>query len=110
MINKELVAASSRPIVLSILANGESYGYEIIQKVRTLSNGQIEWSDGMLYPVLRKLDQEGLLISEWRVSETGRKRRYYRINEQGKEALQNEKEQWQIVQTTLTKLWEGAYV
>ena len=44
MLTKDLVAASSKPLLLSILAGGESYGYEIIQKVRELSGGQIEWT------------------------------------------------------------------
>src|SRR3974377_2128335 len=66
MLTKDLVAASSRPIVLSIIAGGESYGYEIIQKVRELSGGHIEWSDGMLYPVLHRLEREGLIASEWK--------------------------------------------
>lgn len=66
MIAKDLVAASSRPLLLSVLAEGESYGYEIIQKVRQLSGGQIEWSEGMLYPVLHRLEREDLINSEWK--------------------------------------------
>ena len=64
MLTKDLVAASSKPLLLSILAGGESYGYEIIQKVRELSGGQIEWSDGMLYPVLHRLERDGLIESD----------------------------------------------
>src|SRR2546428_678313 len=66
MLAKDLVAASSKPLVLSILAGRESYGYEIIQKVREVSGGQIEWSDGMLYPVLHRLERDGLIDSEWK--------------------------------------------
>lgn len=111
MLNKELVAASSKPLVLSILAQqGESYGYEIIQQIRMLSGGEIEWSDGMLYPVLHRMEKENLLTSTWKVSETGRKRKYYRLNEKGKLRLNKEKQQWAIVNTTLTKLWEVSYV
>jgi len=61
MLAKDMVAASAKPLLLSILAGGESYGYEIIQKVRELSGGQIEWSDGMLYPVLHRLERDGLI-------------------------------------------------
>ena len=96
MLNKELVAASSKPLILSILARqGESYGYEIIQQVRTLSDGQIKWSDGMLYPVLHRLEKEGVLKATWRTAETGRKRKYYQLNEEGKLRLQREKQQWE---------------
>lgn len=106
MLAKDLVAASSKPMVLSILAGGESYGYEIIQKVRELSGGRIEWSDGMLYPVLHRLEREGLIESEWRESETGRERKYYFLSSQGRKALQNERHNWLTVHNTLSKLWQ----
>jgi DNA-binding PadR family transcriptional regulator len=110
MLNKDLVAASSTPLILSILGRGESYGYEIIQQIRSLSDEQMEWSEGMLYPLLHRLEQEGLITAEWRTAEQGRKRKYYRLNPQGRVRLQEEKKQWEVVQRILTKLWEGAYV
>lgn len=105
MLSKDLVAASSKPMVLSILADGESYGYEIIQKVRALSGGQIEWSDGMLYPVLHRLERDGLISSVWKESPTGRKRKYYFLSSDGNKALKIERQQWQAVHDTLCKLW-----
>ncbi|HTD86949.1 MAG TPA: helix-turn-helix transcriptional regulator, partial [Candidatus Binatia bacterium] len=57
-LDKELVAASSVPLVLSILAEGQSYGYAIIQRVKELSDGKIQWTDGMLYPVLHWLEDQ----------------------------------------------------
>ena len=110
MIQKELVAASSRPLVLSILQEGESYGYEIIQRVRELSNDELQWTDGMLYPVLHRLEKEGLIKSEWRKSDTGRKRKYYLINATGKTALKEQKQQWAAVNATFQKLWKESYV
>jgi PadR family transcriptional regulator, regulatory protein PadR len=106
MLAKDLVAASSRPLVLSILAEGESYGYEILQKVRELSGGHVEWSDGMLYPVLHRLEREDLIESEWKESETGRERKYYSLSGKGKKALAAEREQWLKVHNTLCKLWK----
>jgi PadR family transcriptional regulator PadR len=106
MLTKDLVAASSKPLVLSILAGGESYGYEIIQKVRELSGGHIEWSDGMLYPVLHRLEREGLIKSEWREAETGRERKYYFMSKEGNKALMAERHQWLAVHNTLSKLWQ----
>ena len=70
-VSKELTAASSRPMVLSILAGGESYGYEILQRITLLSNGQFAWSDGMLYPVLHRLEKDGLITATWRTAESG---------------------------------------
>lgn len=107
MLSKDLVAASARPFILSILSTGESYGYEIIQQVRALSGGAVEWKEGMLYPVLHKLEKEGLIEAEWRVAENGRKRKYYQIKKAGTKALKAEREQWSVVQSMLGKLWEG---
>ena len=105
MITKDLVAASSKPMVLSILAGGESYGYEIIQKVRQLSGGEIEWSDGMLYPVLHRLERDGMIESKWKESETGRERKYYSLSSKGRKALRGERQQWLTVHNSLCKLW-----
>jgi DNA-binding PadR family transcriptional regulator len=106
MISKDLVAASSRPLVLSILAEGESYGYEITRKVRELSEGVLEWTDGMLYPVLHRLERQGLIVAEWKESETGRERKYYRLSPKGKQALEAERGQWLEVHNTLCRLWK----
>ncbi|MEO1236373.1 MAG: helix-turn-helix transcriptional regulator [Planctomycetota bacterium] len=105
MPSKDLVAASSRPLVLSILERGESYGYAIIQEVKTLSGGELEWTDGMLYPVLHRLEREGLIRSRWGKSETGRKRKYYKLSRDGGKALRAEKAQWVNVHNTLARLW-----
>ena len=106
MLSKELVAASTVPLVLSILGEGESYGYALIQRVRELSEKRIEWTEGMLYPVLHWMEEQGLIESEWREAETGRKRKYYRLCREGRKALQAEREQWLTVHQTLTKLWK----
>jgi PadR family transcriptional regulator PadR len=104
MLSKELVAASTIPLVLSLLSQGESYGYELIQKVANVSGNKVQWSEGMLYPVLHWMAKEDLIESEWR-TELGRKRKYYRIRGTGRKALIAEKEQWIAVHSTLTKLW-----
>lgn len=104
-LNKDLVAASAAPLVLSILEKGESYGYALIQRVRDLSGGEIEWTDGMLYPVLHRLEDQGLIESRWRAAENGRRRKYYAIKGQGRKSLQAQREQWLAVHLTLAKLW-----
>ena len=105
MISKDLVAASARPLILSILSEGKSYGYEIIQRVKQLSEGQIEWKEGMLYPVLHRLEEQGLIDSQWRTVDSGRRRRYYYLKKEGQKALEAEKSQWMVVHSTLMKLW-----
>ena len=103
--DKDLVAASSTPLVLAILADADSYGYAILQRVREVSGGQMEWTDGMLYPVLHRLEAQGLVHSRWDVSEAGRKRKYYALSAAGRRALAEQKEQWHVVHATLAKLW-----
>ena len=104
-IGKDLVAASSTPIVLAILAEGDSYGYAILQRVRELSAGRMAWTDGMLYPVLHRLERLGHIASRWEVPETGRKRKYYRITSAGISELHEQRQQWQAVDATLRGLW-----
>ena len=106
-ISKDLVAASATPLILSILGQGETYGYLIIKRVRELSGGQMEWADGMLYPVLHRLEDRGLIESAWRVSEEGRRRKYYRLKEAGVRELDVQRAQWLLVNQTLQKSWEG---
>lgn len=106
-IGKDLMAASSTPIVLAILADGDSYGYAILQRVRELSDGHIEWTDGMLYPVLHRLERLGHIRARWEVAESGRRRRYYRLTAGGRAQLAEERRQWQAVDATLRHLWRG---
>ena len=105
---RELVAATTRPLLLGILAEGESYGYALIQRVTELSNGQLNWTEGMLYPVLHRLEDEGLIAAEWKEAETGRRRKYYQLTRPGKKAANFEREQWLSVHQTLDALWNPA--
>jgi PadR family transcriptional regulator, regulatory protein PadR len=104
-INKDLIAASSTPLVLAILAEGDSYGYAILQRVREISAGHMEWTDGMLYPVLHRLSRLGHVEARWEVAETGRRRKYYRITPQGRAQLAEQRKQWQAVDETLRGIW-----
>jgi DNA-binding PadR family transcriptional regulator len=104
-INKDLMAASSTPIVLAILAEGDSYGYAILQRVRELSGGHLQWTDGMLYPVLHRLERLGHVEARWEVSQGGRRRKYYQITQQGRDQLAEERRQWQAVDATIRGLW-----
>jgi DNA-binding PadR family transcriptional regulator len=104
-INKDLVAATSTPIVLGILSEGDSYGYAILKRVRDLSNGHIEWTDGMLYPVLHRLERLGLIQARWGTAENGRRRKYYRITARGRTQFTEERRQWQAVDATLRGIW-----
>ena len=100
-VSKDLVAASATQIVLSILAGGESYGYAIIKRVRELSRDELAWTDGMLYPVLHRLEAHGWITSRWRVAETGRRRKYYEITKAGLAELGEQRRQWKVVHAAL---------
>lgn len=106
-INKDLVAASSTPLVLAILAEGDSYGYAILKRVRELSGGALEWTDGMLYPVLHRLERGGLIEARWEKADSGRRRRYYRVTAAGREQLADERRQWRTVDETLGRIWSA---
>ncbi len=100
-IDKDLVAASATPLVLAILAEGESYGYAILKRVRALSGGELEWTDGMLYPLLHRLRRLGYVTTEWRTPPEGRRRRYYAITDSGRAALAEQQRQWATVTRAL---------
>ncbi len=104
-IGKDLVAASATPLVLAILAAGDSYGYAILKRVGELSGGELQWTDGMLYPVLHRLERLGYVAARWGRSETGRRRRYYHLTAAGREQLAEQREQWRVVDATLRGIW-----
>lgn len=98
------MAASTRPIILAILSRGEDYGYSIIQKVKEISGGHLQWTDGMLYPVLQRMEMDTLIQSQWKLSDGSRPRRYYTITEKGREELESELVNWRSVWQALVRL------
>ena len=110
MISKALIAASTKPLILSILLDGETYGYRIIKQMKNLSGGHLEWSFGMLYPVLHRLEKDGFIAAKWKKSDKGRLRKYYRLTNAGRLELDREEAQWLTVQGVFTKLWSSSEV
>ncbi len=107
-VSKELMGASSIPLILSILKNGDSYGFEIMEKIKILSHEKIVWKDGSLYPVLRKLEKADLIKSYWKSENDGvrlRRRRYYKIIDKGNKMLEKHKEEWVMMQSIFNELW-----
>jgi DNA-binding PadR family transcriptional regulator len=104
---KDLVAASATPLVLGILARGESYGYAILKQVDEVSGGELTWTDGLLYPLLHRLERLGHIESSWREAATGRRRKYYEITEQGRAELADHHRQWAAVVNALRSTWPG---
>jgi PadR family transcriptional regulator PadR len=107
-ITKDLVAASATPLVLGILADGESYGYAILKQVNELSGGQLEWTDGLLYPLLHRLERLGHVESTWQTPPGERRRKYYRITDHGRAELAEQRRQWAAVVDALRGVWNAA--
>lgn len=104
-VSKDLIAASATPLILAILKENDSYGYAIIKRVKEMSENELVWTEGMLYPVLHRLEEQMLIESYWSKSESGRQRKYYRIKEQGLMELKLQKKQWEIVHSALARTW-----
>ncbi len=109
-IDKDLVAASATPLVLGILADGESYGYAILKRVNDLSTGRMTWTDGMLYPLLHRLERLGYVAASWQVAPSGRRRRHYSITASGVQALAERRQQWEVVTGALDRVWREAAI
>ena len=105
-IDKDLVAAMATPLVLAILVDGSSYGYAILKRVRELSSGDLEWTDGMLYPLLHRLERLGYVAASWGVSPEGRRRKNYELTAAGAEALEEQRRQWAAATRTLGGVWK----
>ena len=101
-IGKDLVAASATPLVLAILSEGESYGYAILKRVDELSGGELQWTDGMLYPVLHRLERNDYVDATWGKAESGRRRKYYRLTDRGSQELASQRRQWQVINAALS--------
>lgn len=105
-LTKDLVAASATPLVLGILGEGDSYGYAILKRINELSGGELQWTDGMLYPLLHRLDRLGLVEADWRHPDGGRRRKYYRLTDDGRAALAEQRSQWSLITETLSRVWQ----
>ena len=103
--SKTLIAASARPMILSLLLKGESYGYRILQDVMALSGGTIDWSEALLYPVLHRMEKEGVIRSRWKMSEEKRMRKDYALTDFGRQELEAEKERWLSIHGAFLRLW-----
>ena len=102
---KDLMAASAAPLLLAILAEGDSYGYAILRRVRELSGGRLEWTEGMLYPVLHRLEERGSIRARWVPSDAGPPRKVYALSRDGRRALAEARGQWDVANDTLQRAW-----
>lgn len=109
MLSKPLIGAALKPLILSLLADGPKYGFQIAYNVRVLADNQITWSNSKLYPLLHKLEHDGFVESYWEPSQTGPDRKYYRLTMGGKAELAREKQEWKTVHSMFASLWEPEF-
>jgi len=93
-IGSQLVKGTTPLLVLTVIGEGELYGYEIAQAVRERSGGAFAPSEGSLYPTLHRLELDGALAAEWRASDRGPRRRYYRLTKAGRGMLAASRTEW----------------
>ncbi len=105
-ISKDLVAATSIPLILSILMEDETYGYELIKKIKERSVGKLDFAEGTIYPVLKKLEEKKFISSKWKLGNTDKQRKYYRLTSLGKKQLQKEKNNWLTIHNLFEQLWK----
>lgn len=103
-VNKELLKGSTVVLVLSLLERQPMYGYEMIKELEERSQGIFAFKEGTLYPILHRLEQQGLLHSYWVDAETGRQRKYYEITQPGSDYLQSRKQEWKHFRSAVDRV------
>ncbi|AYE33753.1 PadR family transcriptional regulator [Clostridium septicum] len=108
-INKELLKGSTTILILSLLNRKDMYGYEMIKEMEIRSKGIFAFKEGTLYPILHALENENFIESYWDSGEGRRKRKYYKITDDGKNILKEKQEDWELFSSTVNHvLKEGA--
>lgn len=106
-ISKELLKGSTTTLILSLLNSKPMYGYEIIKELESKSNGIFSFKEGTIYPILHSLEEKELILSYWGEGTGKRKRKYYKINNQGKEFIQEKKEEWSVFKNAVDEVLSG---
>lgn len=107
MISKEMIRGHVETIVLNVLSQGDSYGYEISKTVSLLSGQTYELNEATLYTVFRRLQKQGYIESYWGDESQGGRRKYYHLTDSGTALLAQEVANWQVAKTILDKLITG---
>lgn len=107
-LDKGLVGGSTVLLVLTLLAQKDYYGYEIIKTLEERSDQTFQFKEGSLYPVLHRLENDGFVCSYRQMSESGKERKYYRITPSGQAQLAEEQEQWRIFSAAVNKVALGS--
>lgn len=106
MYDKNLMSASTTMLVLSILNEGDGYGYSIIKALEQRSENAFSLKEGTLYPILHGLENQGL-VSSYEMTDSGRKRKYYHLTDSGRKAYQDKLAEWESFSYDVNKVIYG---
>jgi len=106
---KELVGASTSLLILALLGREASYGYELVKRINAEAEGLFEWQEGTVYPVLHKLEKQGLIRAQWQETASGRRRKYYHLITRGREALAEQAEEWRGFSALVSRMTGPAH-
>jgi len=100
----DLRRGSTKVLVLSLLAQEPMYGYQIAKELERRSEGYFDFKEGTLYPLLHRMEKEGLVKGAWQVVEKGPSRKYYHITEEGERILEKSAAEWATFSQRLLKI------
>ncbi len=106
---KELVGSTTCILVLSVLRESPTYGYRLAQIINERSDGLLKWREGTIYPMLHRLEKQGLIKGKWQVSDTSKPKRVYRLTSTGIQALEQQREEWDTFSAIIDKILGGCY-
>jgi transcriptional regulator len=107
--NPDLLRAALEPVVLEVIASGATYGYEIVRAIQQHSEGQLSTQEGTLYPALHRLEKQGLLKAQWKMSPEGRRRKHYALTSAGRRRLETLRAEWASFSKTIGRILGTAH-
>ena len=107
--NPDLLRAALEPVVLEVIATGATYGYEIARAIQQHSEGQLCMQEGTLYPALHRLEKQGLLKAQWKMSPEGRRRKHYALTSAGRHRLEALRAEWASFSKTIGRILGTAH-
>ena len=103
----DLLQGTLQLLILKALTLGSLHGWGISKRIRQLSHDVLEVNQGSLYPALHRLEDRGLLESEWGVSEEGRKAKFYNLTPEGRAQFDDERDSWNLFATAVAQVLEA---
>ncbi len=105
--DKGLMAGSGTMLVLSLLENGDMYGYQMIEELARRSSDLFQMKEGTLYPILHSLEKDKYLSSYQQEAPTGRVRKYYKLTRKGRKLLDEKRAEWEAFHQGVEQVLSG---